>query len=54
MKILKMIRQILAPKYKFAALVLIVMMSIGALLEIAALAMLMPLVTAFAQPELFI
>ncbi|MBR2508464.1 MAG: ABC transporter ATP-binding protein [Lentisphaeria bacterium] len=53
MKILKMIRQILAPKYKFAALVLIVMMSIGALLEIAALAMLMPLVTAFAQPELF-
>ena len=53
MKILTMIRQILAPKYKFAALVLIVMMSIGALLEIAALAMLMPLVTAFAQPELF-
>lgn len=53
METVNMIRQILAPKYKIAALLLIIMMSIGALLEIAALAALMPLVTAFAQPELF-
>lgn len=53
MKILKMLRQILTPKYKFAAVILIIMMSISALLEIAALSMLMPLVTAFTQPELF-
>lgn len=53
MKTVNMIRQILAPKYKIAGLILIVMMSIGALLEIAALGTLMPLITAFAQPELF-
>ena len=53
MKTVNMIRQILAPKYKIAAVFLVLAMFIGALLEIAALAMLMPLVTAFTDPKLF-
>ena len=53
MKTINMIRQILAPKYKAAGLLLIAAMFFGALVEIAALAMLMPLVTAFTDPTLF-
>lgn len=53
MNIINMIRQILLPKYKIAAIFLIFSMFIGALLEILALAMLMPLVTAFTNPDLF-
>ncbi len=53
MKTLKMVRQILAPKYKIAAVFLIISMFFGALLEIVSLAMLMPLVSAFADPGLF-
>ena len=53
MNTLNMIRQILLPKHKIAAVFLIFAMLFGALLEIVALAMLMPLVTAFTNPELF-
>lgn len=53
MKIINMIRQILAPKYKVAALILIVLMSFSAILEIISLGMLMPLVTSFTNPKLF-
>ena len=53
MKIINMIRQILAPKYKVAALILIVLMSFSAILEIISLGMLMPLVTSFTIPKLF-
>ena len=48
-----MIRQILAPKYKIAGILLIAAMFLSALAEIAALAMMMPLVTAFTDPTLF-
>ena len=53
MNTVNMIRQILPPKYKIAAVLLILAMFIGAMLELAALALLMPLVTAFADPSLF-
>lgn len=53
MKTINMIRQILSPKYKIAAVFLVFAMFIGALIEVVSLTMLMPLVTAFADPELF-
>lgn len=53
MKTINMIRQILSPKYKIAAVFLVFAMFIGALLELISLTMLMPLVTAFADPKLF-
>ena len=53
MNTVNMIRQILPPKYKIAAVLLVLAMFIGAMLELAALALLMPLVTAFADPSLF-
>ena len=46
------IRRVLPPKYKYAALLLGAGMGACALLELAALALIMPSVSAFADPEL--
>lgn len=53
MELINMIRRILSPKYKLAALFLVFAMFVGALLEILSLALLMPLIAAFTDPKLF-
>ena len=52
LKFLREIRQTLPPAYKYAAAGLAAMMVILALLELAALALVMPVASALAAPEL--
>ena len=52
LKFLREIRQTLPPAYKYAAAGLVAMMVVSALLELAALALVMPVASALAAPEL--
>ena len=52
LKFLREIRQTLPPAYKYAAAGLVAMMVLSALLELAALALVMPVASALAAPEL--
>ena len=52
LKFLREIRQTLPPAYKYAAAGLAAMMVVSALLELAALALVMPVASALAAPEL--
>jgi len=52
LKFLREIRQTLPPGYKYAAVGLAAMMVVSALLELAALALVMPVASALAAPEL--
>ena len=52
LKFLREIRQTLPPTYKYAAAGLVAMMVVSALLELAALALVMPVASALAAPEL--
>ena len=52
LKFLREIRQTLPPAYKYAAVGLAAMMAVSALLELAALALVMPVASALAAPEL--
>ncbi len=52
LELLRKIRQILSPRFKWGALLLIVMMGIGALLELIGLALIMPVVSVFAESDL--
>ena len=52
LKFLREIRQTLPPRYRYAAAGIAVMMAVSALLELAALALVMPVAAALADPEM--